>query len=540
MFAAINTACAAAGGRWLPGAPPASQPAGPKAAAYAQQQHQRRAWQPATTPLRTTVVTAAAAADGTDVELEMVMRRGKSVAVPPELAAGLAPLAAACGVADIAALARAVAVLAGSRQQGMLDHGLAVAAYLQGLGIDQGQLGRLLSRCPFLFSWPAEERAGMLFSQLMRLGLSAGQAAACFEVRPQAAATPSFEAAISVLAPLLAAGSTVIDRSGEQLLGDLLKKQPSAVMLLQCSAEALQGNVDNLLQLGLSKGQLMKLLRQNPGLLAKSRKHLAKLEAMLQQELGADRKLWVKVLNRNARVATCSEATVRQRAQALVAEFGKEEALRMVGLAPALPLIDVMVWRQTLAVWRLCGMADPLAVVRNNPHMLGCDWLSPSRLANLLALQRLLPWEPSAAQLIQRYGDYVAGKSANRVAGRLLYLAQLGLLQLLVADKRAARQEWRLQRGLSGSTKAAGEPVFISVRDVARTTAAPFAGLVQDARSWLSEDSELVASSPSFEEFSKGLQQLPAWQRLWADAKAGVAELKQQLPPELLRGGVSG
>jgi hypothetical protein len=220
-------------------------------------------------------------------------------------------------------------------------------------------------------------------------------------------------------------------------------------------------------------------------------------------------------------------------------EFGKEEALRMVGIASQVLAVDVTVWRQALAVWRLCGVTDPLAVVRNSPSLLGYDWLNPSRLTNLLALQRLLPWEPSAAQVIERYGDYVAGKSARRVAGRLLYLDQLGLLQLLVADKRAARQEWRLQQGLSGSTKAAGKPSFISVGDVAGTTLAELAGVLQRAQAWRSGDSELVASSPSFEEFSQGLKQLPVWQRLWADAEAAVAELKQQLPPELLRAGVS-
>jgi hypothetical protein len=265
------------------------------------------------------VVTAAAAADGTDVELEMVMRRGKLVAVSPELAAGLAPLAAACSVADMAALARAVAALNGSRQQGVLDQGLAVAAYLQGLGVDQGQLGRLLCRCPALFSWPLEERAGVLLSQLMRLGLSAGQVADCFKTQPEAATTPSFEPAIAVVAPLLAAGSKVGGRTGEQLLGDLLKKQPAGVRLLKYGAKALQRNVDNLLQLGLSKDSMMSLLRQSSALLTRTPEHLARLEGVLQQELGADRKLWAKVLEIHVRVANCSEATVRQRAQALVA-----------------------------------------------------------------------------------------------------------------------------------------------------------------------------------------------------------------------------
>ncbi|KAI3427400.1 hypothetical protein D9Q98_010315 [Chlorella vulgaris] len=526
LFAVSAALRAASGVRWQPSAPPAGQFVGPNAAAHARQQHQRRAWQPATTPHRTTVVTAAAATDGADDELEMVMRGGKSVAVPPELAAGLAPLAAACSVADVAAVARAVvAALPCSRQQGVLDHGLAVAAYLQGLGIHQAQLGRLLCRCPVLFSWLSEERAGVLFSQLMRLGLSAGQAAA----------VPSFEPAIAALAPLLAAGSKTAGRTGEQLLGDLLKKQPAAVMLLHFRAKTLQRNVDNLLQLGLSKEQVVKAVRQNPTLITRSFEHLAKLEAVLQQELGADRQLWVKVLHSAARVANCGEATLRQRAQALVTEFGKEEALRMVGNAVQLLAIDVINWRQALAVWRLCGVSDPLAVACNNPELLGYDWLNPSRLANLLALQRLLPWKPSAAQVIERYGSYVQSAS-EKLVGHLLYLEQLGLMQQLVADKRAARGEWRQSlQGLSAGRKAAGKPAFISVFDVATLAPAKFAGLVQAAEACFSEDSELVGSSPSFDEFSKGLKQLPAWQRLWSDAEAAVAELELQLPPELLR-----
>ncbi|KAI3427398.1 hypothetical protein D9Q98_010313 [Chlorella vulgaris] len=542
MFAASSAARATSGMRWQPGAPPAGQLAGPRTAAHQQKQpqHQRQAWQPVTTPHRTTVVTAAAAADGTDDELEMVMRHGKAVAVHPELVAGLAPLAAACGVADVAAVARAVAARNGPRQQGVLDHGLAVAAYLQGLGIDCAQLGRLLCRCPELLSWPSEERVAVLFSQLMRLGLSAGQAAVCFEQQPFAAGVPSFEPAIAVLAPLLAAGSKGGGRPGEQLLGELLKKQAAAVLLLTLSSETLQGNVDNLLQLGLSEEQVVRILPQFPTLLARSPEHLAKLEAVLRQEMGADRQLWVKVLHGAARVASCSDATVRQRAQALVADFGTEETLRMVGNAPGLLATDVIVWRLAMAVWRLCGVSDPLAVACNSPSLLLLDWLNPSRLANLLALQRLLPWQPSAAQVIERYGSYVQSAS-EKLVGRLLYLKQLGLMQLLVADKPAARQEWRQSlQGLSGGKAAGGEPVFISVGDVAIPAPAQFAGLVKHAQAWLSEDSELVGSSPSFDEFSKGLKQLPAWQRLWADAKASVAELKQQLPPELLRADMSG
>jgi hypothetical protein len=221
-------------------------------------------------------------------------------------------------------------------------------------------------------------------------------------------------------------------------------------------------------------------------------------------------------------------------------EFGQAEALRMVGNAPNLLAIDGIVWRLALAVWRLCGVADPLAVVRNNPQVLMVDWLNASRLANVLALQQLLPWDPSAAQIIEHHGSYLR-RSPKTLAGRLLYLEQLGLLQQLVADKRAAKREWRqTQQEPSAGKEAAAEPAFISVGDVAALAPAPFADLVQHAQAWLSGDSKLVSSSPSFEEFSEGLHQLPAWQRLWSDAMAGVAELEQQLPPELLRAGVSG
>jgi hypothetical protein len=213
----------------------------------------------------------------------------------------------------------------------------------------------------------------------------------------------------------------------------------------------------------------------------------------------------------------------------------------MVALASDLLVIDVVVWRQALAVWRLCGVADPLAVVRNNPPMLTVNWLNPSRLANLLALQRLLPWEPSAAQVIERYGGYVASTAPKKLTGRLLYLEQLSLLELLVADKPTAKREWRQsQQGLSAGREAAGKPAFISVSNVATLAPTKFAGLVQDAQAWLSEDSELVSSSPSFDELSEGLHRLPAWLQLWADAKASAIELEQQLPPELLRAVVSG
>ncbi|KAI3426941.1 hypothetical protein D9Q98_006885 [Chlorella vulgaris] len=429
--------------------------------------------------------------------------------------------------------------LPGIRQQGILQHGPQVAAHLRGVGIGRSELGPLFCRCPELFSWPAEERAGVLYSQLMRLGLSARQVARCFKQQPGSAASPSFEPAIALLAPLLLAGSKGGGRSGEQLLGDLLKGQPSALRLLQNGTESLQHNLDNLLQLGLRKQQVVAALSHSWSLLTLHPDNLAKLEAVLQQELGANHQLWVKVLRSAPRAASCSEATLRQRAQALTAEFGKEEASRMVDVAPSLLVINTVVWRRAVAVWQQCGVADPRAVAHSNPQLLARDWLNPSRLANLRALQQWLPWEPSGAEMIACYGRYMI-HSPTTLVGRLLYLEQLGLLPLLVADKLAARQEWREEQGLSGSKKAAGEPVFISVSDVATLALAQFTGLVDRALSQQQQDDDSLISSsnsaPSFVAFRKGsLLQLPAWQQLLSQAQADVVELERKLPPELVQ-----
>ncbi|KAI3427351.1 hypothetical protein D9Q98_010268 [Chlorella vulgaris] len=445
------------------------------------------------------------------------------------------------GLAD--ELTASMSKLPGIRQQGILQHGPQVAAHLRGLGIGSSELGSLFCRCPGLFSRPAEERAGVLCSQLMGLGLSPGQAARCFKQQPEAATTLGFEPAISVLAPLLIAGSKGGGRTGEQLLGDLLTKHPSAVVLLKYGSESLQQKLDNLLQLGLSKQQVAAALRLSWALLTRTPDQLARMEAVVQQELGADRQLYVKVLRSKPRIASCSEATIRQRAEALVVEFGKQEACRMVDASTQLLAINTVVWRRALATWQQCGVADPRAVAHSSPRLLGYDWLHASRLANLRALQQWLPLGLSAAQAIERYAGFVASIAAERLAGRLLYLEQLRLLPLLVADKPAAKREWRLRQGLTVSKRAAGDPVFISVGDVAAITAAKFDSLVDSALSQqqqdddgLSSSSSSSSSSPSFEAYRKGrLLQLPAWKQLLAQAEADVVELERKLPPELRR-----
>ena len=108
------------------------------------------------------------------------------------------------GRADAAKLSRNVAALGPKPERLVLEHGAAVAQLLLSLGVPRATL---LSKCPVLFSWPANERAALLFGQLTQLGLTAVEVARCFEQIPAAAKARSFEPTIPVLAALFAAGS---------------------------------------------------------------------------------------------------------------------------------------------------------------------------------------------------------------------------------------------------------------------------------------------------------------------------------------------
>jgi hypothetical protein len=151
------------------------------------------------------------------------------------------------------------------------------------------------------------------------------------------------------------------------------------------------------------------------------------------------------------------------------------------------------------------------------------DWLRLSIQANLLALRHYLPWQPSAAEVIELFAGYVVGHAAERLAGRLLFLEQAGLLPLLEVDKRITLQEWRQQEGLPVNKKAAGEPLFISVRNVAILSDSAFEQQLE----------QLGVDSSSWVAFSQSLGQLPAWQQLTAAAAAEAARLQRLLPVEL-------
>ena len=276
---------------------------------------------------------------------------GKLILVQPGLAAQLQPLAGRAGVADAAELSRAVAALGPKREAGVVEHGTAVAQLLLTLGVEPPQLAELLLRCPYLFSLPPGERAAVLFGQLARLGLTAAEAARCFEQQPKAATVPSFEPAIGVLAPLFAAGSKVGgSKGGERLLGGFLRGQPAAVGLLELQADALQERLSNLEQRfgphwrqQNKQAVIVAAMEQYALLLTRPPDTLRALEAALQQELGRQpgdgTRLLADILQYQALAAGCSEETLRQRARALVA----------VSCGQVLPL------PATGALLRMCG-----------------------------------------------------------------------------------------------------------------------------------------------------------------------------------------
>ncbi|KAL4426263.1 hypothetical protein ABPG77_009878 [Micractinium sp. CCAP 211/92] len=460
-------------------------------------------------------------AGGIEPSQLVLSRRGKMVAVPPGLEAQLAPLAHQCGC-SLAALSRAVAAEDKPRQAGMVQHGAAVAAWLRSQGISDAQLQRLLLRCPVLFSRPVEQRAGMLLGQLQGLGLSAAEAARCFESQPAAAGSTSFAPAIGVLAELFAAGSK--GSGPAEQLGSFLQKQPAALRLLSSKPEALQQCIDSLLGLGLTTAQLMAAARSTWTVLCLSPARLAALADVLQQELGGRRKLCAKLLHCAPRVVGCSLETVRVRAQALVQVFGQQATLDMVSTAPILLGIDSSVWQTALSVMQLCGLTEEQAmqVARNDAQVLCHNWLAVRLLANRLALQRCL--QLTAGQVYMRHAGYAADHSAERLAGRLLFLQHHGLLRLLVAEKKELLQQWRHQHGLRAGRLAPGEPSFISLRDVCRLKDSQFASLpaVQAA-----------GGLPALQAFLAELDCNPAWQELQAAAAAEQARLLALVPPDL-------
>jgi len=120
-------------------------------------------------------------------------------------------------------------------------------------------------------------------------------------------------------------------------------------------------------------------------------------------------------------------------------KFNREAARNLVSREPHLLGVSTSVWRTALEVAQVIGVATPAGLMHRNPQVFSRSWLSPVRLANRLALERCLGWTPAA--VYKRYAGYVATMGSGRLAGRLLFLEQQGLLPLLVADKQQAKEQ---------------------------------------------------------------------------------------------------
>ena len=222
-------------------------------------------------------------------------------------------------------------------------------------------------------------------------------------------------------------------------------------------------------------------------------------------------------------------------------EFGREALLQAAPWPRAAVLgVDTAVWQRTMAVWRLLGVADPAAVALGNLQLLASNWLAPGTHAKLAALQRLLPWQPAAADAVQQCASYVVATGPKRLIGRLLFLQQAGALPLLVADKQAARRQWREERGLPVGQTAAGEPQLVSLSDVctlsdAEFCALPALGVSQQERrgGQLASSSSSGGSSSANDRYEAFMAQLPAYQQLLAEGADESKRLAAALPPGL-------
>ena len=190
-------------------------------------------------------------------------------------------------------------------------------------------------------------------------------------------------------------------------------------------------------------------------------------------------------------------------------------------------------------MWQLLGVADPPALALRNTRSLTLNWLAADRLASLLALQQLLPWQPSAADAVQSCSNYIVNSAPPRLIGRLLFLQQEGVLPLLVADKAAAQREWRRQHGLPANRRAAGQPQLVSLCDTATLSDAKFCALLAAVEAAQPEQPGHGGGSGSgtakrYHSFMAQLPQLPAYQSMLAEGAAESRRLAALLPPELL------
>ena len=234
------------------------------------------------------------------------------------------------GTADPAVLLRSLCKLPGVRQQGVLDNAAAVAAHLRSpaVALTAQQVGQLLERCPVLFSWPPEQRAAVLFGQLLGAGVTAAEAAQCFVMFQYAANCTTLAAGLAEAAAILAhsedrdsslGGPVAQVPAAQRTVAALLSKKPGAVKLVGQSAGYLQQRAAELQQLGLSAAEVAALAWDRPVVLCSdTAARVASRAAVLQQELGLPAAQVVSLAaRRKPSWLSSSVDTLRERAAAL-------------------------------------------------------------------------------------------------------------------------------------------------------------------------------------------------------------------------------
>lgn len=231
------------------------------------------------------------------------------------------------GSTSPAALLASLQQLTTERQCGLMRHATAVTQHLLGpaVGLSVQQAGALLDRCLVLFSWPPEERAALLFRQLLAAGVAAEAAVRCLTSFPPAARARSFEDGLGELASLLALsrdweGSRPAKvPAAQRTVAALLADKPSAVRLVATSPGYLRQRSLQLQQEGFLPADVAALAWCQPELLATNAVWLLqRATAVLGAELGlAPEDVAGLAASRKPGWLTSSADTLRLRAAAL-------------------------------------------------------------------------------------------------------------------------------------------------------------------------------------------------------------------------------
>ncbi len=400
------------------------------------------------------------------------------------------------GTADPAALLCKLRKLRGVRQQGVLNNAAAVATHLlsPAVGLTTQQVGQLLERCPVLFSWPAEQRAAVLFGELMTVGLTAAAAAACFVAYPTAAAcsalTPGIAEAAAILAHSDDGNCSLVRKAAvpaaERTVAALLSRIPSALKLLCQSAGYLQQRAAELQQAGFTAADVAALVWWQPEVLSMdAAAAVASRAALVQQELGVPAAQVVSlVARRRASWVSCSVETVQGRAAALAEvsgadgvvsgqadryvvrdssagwlldftqqnfelkqQIGTLQSTRPQPMRHPLPVVLLQVFGKAAAadmLLRFPGALEcaPAVWHRNLCYMAACSVADPK--AVLLKRPRLLYLDQAAPSFLQRR---LLLQWAFRLTAAQLYVQQPSYLDAPVPQALAQRLQYVEHRG---------------------------------------------------------------------------------------------